>query len=163
MDDSKFTGDQKITLLSAWALIKPELDIHGRNLYLLLYREYPRFKPFFDFCTDGICTIKHVRGREMEAHSIQVFRILGQLIEEGLRDSEIFENTLRAIALAHADTGVTGADVREFGGVLLSYLVDALGPQASNSLTVAFEKLVDLVGESFDFLYLARERLNFVL
>ncbi|XP_055644287.1 extracellular globin-E1-like [Toxorhynchites rutilus septentrionalis] len=149
MDETGLTGKQKVTLLSTWALMKQDLDLHGRNLLLLLFSEHPNFLPYFNFSTDSHST-SLADNQALFAHSMNVILALGALIEHGLKCPKMFQCLLAKLAKNHHRRGVTGGDVKLFGKIMVRYFGEVLGRQAADTLPSAFGTLIDKAAEAFD-------------
>ncbi|EDS34613.1 globin 2 [Culex quinquefasciatus] len=149
MDETGLTGKQKITLLSAWGLIKQDLDLHGRNIMLLIFREHPHFIPYFDFSADPNNTSLS-ENRALQAHSLNLIMALGALIEYGLKTPKMFECTLAKLVKNHKTRRVTSQDVKMFGEVILMYFAQVLGRQSASSLPTAFNRLIEQIAEAFE-------------
>ncbi|XP_055550794.1 uncharacterized protein LOC129733186 [Wyeomyia smithii] len=149
MDETGLTGKQKITLLSAWSLIKQDLDLHARNVLLFLFKENPQFLTYFDFSTDS-STTNLAENQALFAHSLNVILGLGSLIEYGLSCPKMFLCTLTKLARNHKARSVTGTDAKLFGKVITDYFMDVLDQQGASSLPGAFEMLFEKIAEAFD-------------
>ncbi|EAT43553.1 AAEL005034-PA [Aedes aegypti] len=148
MDESGLTGKQKITLLSAWGLLKQESSLHGRNMMFLLFREHPRYLPYFDFSSDSTNS-NLADNKSFHLHAVNVMGAIGTLIECGLNDPEVFRKKLFHLVEVHKARGVTPLDVQLFSEIITDYLVEVLGRQAANSLADALGKLFDQFAEAF--------------
>ncbi|XP_053692390.1 uncharacterized protein LOC128740847 [Sabethes cyaneus] len=149
MDETGLSGKQKITLLSAWSLIKQDLDLHCRNILLLFFKEHPHFLPYFDFSTDS-STANLSENQALFAHSMNVINGLGSLIEYGLGCPKMFLCLLTKMAKNHKARSVTGEDIKLFGKVIMNYFMDVLERQAASSLPEAFEVFFEKIAEAFD-------------
>uniref|UniRef100_A0A182QXV6 Globin domain-containing protein n=1 Tax=Anopheles farauti TaxID=69004 RepID=A0A182QXV6_9DIPT len=148
MDATGLTAQEKITLFSAWGLIRKDLDIHGRNMLLLLFHKYPHYVSYFDF-TDDASAQTLVDNKSLYSQSIHVIKTFGSLIEYGLKDPALFNETLKKITRIHAERNVYGKDILTIGDVLLNYLAQVLGRQVSDALPDAFRKLFVTIAGRF--------------
>ncbi|EAL39570.1 myoglobin-like [Anopheles arabiensis] len=148
MDQTGLTASEKITLFSAWGLIRKDLDVHGRNVLLLLFHKHPRYIAYFDF-TDDPNAQSLVDNKSLYDQAIHVFKAVGALIEYGFKDPVLFDATLRKITRRHKDRPVYTEDILTIGEVLLNYLEQALGRQMSDSLPDAFWKLFQTIAGRF--------------
>nr|XP_029716944.1 LOW QUALITY PROTEIN: globin-like [Aedes albopictus] len=148
MDESGLTGKQKITLLSAWGLLKQESLLHGRNMMFLLFREHPHFLPYFDFSADPAGS-NLADNKGFHLHALNVMNMVGTLVECVINDPEMFRKKIFHLVEIHQARGVTALDVQLFSEIVVDYLVEALGRQAANSLAEAFGKLFDQFAEAF--------------
>uniref|UniRef100_A0A182IKD4 Globin domain-containing protein n=1 Tax=Anopheles atroparvus TaxID=41427 RepID=A0A182IKD4_ANOAO len=148
VDSTGLTAVEKITLFSAWALIRKDLDIHGRNMLLLLFDQHPHYVGYFDF-TDDTTAHSLVDNKSLFGQAIHVIKSFGSLIEYGLKDPALFDETLKKISRLHEGRNVFGSDVLVIGDVLLNYLAQVLGSQASAMLPDAFRKLFVTIATRF--------------
>ncbi|XP_049281533.1 myoglobin-like [Anopheles funestus] len=148
MDSTGLSATEKITLFSAWGLIRKELDVHGRNMLLLLFHKYPHYVSYFDF-TDDPNAQSLVDNKSLFSQSIHVIKAFGSLIEYGLKDPDLFNETLKKITRIHEQRNVYSKDILTIGEVLLDYLAQVLGRQVSDSLPDAFRKLFATIASRF--------------
>uniref|UniRef100_A0A182PAQ7 Globin domain-containing protein n=1 Tax=Anopheles epiroticus TaxID=199890 RepID=A0A182PAQ7_9DIPT len=148
MDPTGLTSAEKITLFSAWGLIRKDLDVHGRNVLLLLFHKHPHYISYFDF-TDDPAAQSLVDNKSLYNQAIHVFKAFGSLIEYGFKDPVLFDETLKKITRRHKDRKVYSEDILTIGDVLLNYLAQALGRQVSDSLPDAFWKLFRTIAGRF--------------
>ncbi|KFB39084.1 hypothetical protein ZHAS_00006409 [Anopheles sinensis] len=130
------------------ALIRKDLDVHGRNMLLLLFHKHPHYVGYFDF-TDDTAAQTLVDNKSLFGQAIHVIKTFGSLIEYGLKDPALFDETLKKITRLHEGRNVFGSDVLIIGDVLLSYLGQVLGTQASDLLPAAFRKLFATIAARF--------------
>uniref|UniRef100_A0A182NES7 Globin domain-containing protein n=1 Tax=Anopheles dirus TaxID=7168 RepID=A0A182NES7_9DIPT len=148
MDATGLTAQEKITLFSAWGLIRKDLDVHGRNMLLLLFHKHPHYISYFDF-TDDATAHSLVDNKSLYSQSIHIIKTFGSLIEYGLKDPALFNETLKKITRIHAERNVYAKDILTIGDVLLNYLAQVLGRQVSDSLPDAFRKLFVTIAGRF--------------
>ncbi|XP_058453707.1 myoglobin-like [Malaya genurostris] len=149
MDETGLTGKQKITLLSMWGLLKQDLDVHGRNVLLTLFKEHPEFLTYFDFSADRSSS-NLADNQALFSHSLNMINGFGALIEFGLNSPKMFQCSLTKLARNHKWRMVSGADVRLFGNVMLDYYMEVLDRQAANDLPDAFGRLMNIIADAFD-------------
>ncbi|XP_053677711.1 myoglobin-like [Anopheles nili] len=148
VDSTGLTAVEKITLFSAWGLIRKDLDVHGRNTLLLLFHQYPHYVSYFDF-TDDQTAQSLLDNKALYNHSIHIIKAFGSLIEYGLKDPALFNETLRKLLRIHEKRNVYSKDILTIGEVLLNYLAQVLGRQVSDSLPDAFRKLFGTIAAKF--------------
>uniref|UniRef100_A0A182Y9Z7 Globin domain-containing protein n=1 Tax=Anopheles stephensi TaxID=30069 RepID=A0A182Y9Z7_ANOST len=148
MDSTGLSASEKITLFSAWGLIRKDLEVHGRNMLLLLFHKHPHYVSYFDF-TDDPAAQSLVDNKSLFNQSIHVIKAFGSLIEYGLKDPDLFNETLKKITRNHQHRNVYSSDVLTIGEVLLDYLAQVLGRQVSDSLPDAFRKLFATIASRF--------------
>ncbi|XP_053661762.1 myoglobin-like [Anopheles marshallii] len=148
MDSTGLSASEKITLFSAWGLIRKDLDVHGRNMLLLLFHKYPHYVSYFDF-TDDPTAQSLVDNKSLYAQSIHVIKAFGSLIEYGLKDPALFHETLKKITRLHEQRNVYSKDILIIGEVLLDYVAQVLGRQVADSLPDAFRKLFATIASRF--------------
>ncbi|XP_049548390.1 myoglobin-like [Anopheles darlingi] len=147
-DSTGLSAVEKISLFSAWGLIRKDLDVHGRNILLLLFQKYPHYTDYFDF-TDDTKADSLVDNKSLFAQSIHIVKAFGSLIEYGLKDPRLFHETLKRIARWHEQRNVYGCDVLLIGEVMLTYLTQTLGRQTPAMLGEAFQKLFQTIAYRF--------------
>ncbi|XP_052864495.1 myoglobin-like [Anopheles cruzii] len=145
-DPTGLSGVDKITLFSAWGLIRKDLDIHGRNILLLLFQQHPEYLAYFDF-SDDTTALSLVDNKSLFSQSILAIKTFGALIEYGLEDAVLFHETLRKVGRWHGN--IQARDVLIIGNVLLAYLKQALGRQAPTTLDEAFRNLFVTISNRF--------------
>lgn len=90
-------------------------------------------------------------NKMFHTHALNVIQAVGMLIEDGLKDPQVFQNSLIQLVGVHKNRGVTAVDIQLFSEIITGYLIEVLGRQATNSLPDALGKLFDQFAEAFEY------------
>lgn len=84
----------------------------------------------------------------LHEHSLAVFQSLSLLIEKGFNDVSVYENHLCYLAKVHPN--IFGNDVKNVIDIIVTYLLETLAKQRTNTLDTALTAFFDGVCRAFD-------------
>lgn len=120
LDILNLTLPQKTVLLAIWGLLKKNIDLHAKAIFLIFFEDYPQYLEKFD----PLKSETHVLAdnRFLHKHAIYVLNSLGTLIEFGLNDILLFDCTLVRIARNHKSRNISKEDVQVCHATLSMYI-----------------------------------------
>lgn len=104
------TMPQKTALLAIWGILKKNIDLHAKAIFVMFFEDYPQYLEnfnFFEFDTPVLAD-----NRFLHKHAVYVLNSLGTLIEFGLKDVLLFDCTLVRISRKHKSRDISKEDVQ---------------------------------------------------
>lgn len=125
---------QKTSLISAWMLIKSNLQSHARNIFAHFFEQHPEYLRLFD-------------NEALHSHSESVLQLLNALIEDGLQDDEVFDCIMAEIVKRHEH--ITRKDVVKLNEIISEYVLKVLKRHMTRTLREAAEKFFLMIESKF--------------
>ncbi|XP_058466270.1 uncharacterized protein LOC131439364 [Malaya genurostris] len=148
-DETGLTKSQKVALIGAWSIIKKDILVHGRNIFVRFFEEYPNYLHYFDFSQDSEAT-EMIDNKSLHAHSLNVMLFFGILIDYGLENPVMFKCSLQKIIRNHKRRGITTTDVEVLCEVVKKYCLQTLEHHRSKTLDEALNIFLQNIALSFD-------------
>lgn len=120
---------QVTSLQSAWCLFKGNVAEHARNIFATFYEQNPDYLKYFD----------SLGNAAMHQHTEHVLESIGDLIERGLKDKEIYNRSLYEIVKVHH--GVTQKEINKLHEIIRKEFLH----QIKNHKTKTLEQALDLL------------------
>lgn len=125
---------QKTSLISAWMLIKSNLQSHARNIFAHFFEQHPEYLRLFD-------------NEALHSHSESVLQLLNALIEDGLQDDEVFDCIMAEIVKRHEH--ITRKDVMKLNEIISEYVLKVLKRHMTRTLREAVDKFFLMIESKF--------------
>ncbi|KAK6177778.1 hypothetical protein SNE40_015812 [Patella caerulea] len=142
----KVTGLSKreqLAITSSWDLIKVNAKENGVELFIRLFKAYPKSQDFFE----------HFKGKDPESlrkktmlrvHGTTVMHALNSMVES-IDDPECLIGLLERNALSHYPRGIRIQHYQELWIVFINLLKDALGSKCTPETVAAWEKALKVI------------------
>lgn len=141
-DSTGLSEGQKTALKTAWTLIKDNSGDHAGKIFAKFFEQNPEYLRFFF----------NLGNDAMHQHAEKVLLSLGTLIEDGLREPEMFNQELQRIAKFHQN--LCRQDVVKLNAVIKDHLLAHLAKHKTktfeDALNLFFTKIEDKFEDSFD-------------
>ncbi|XP_058830366.1 myoglobin [Topomyia yanbarensis] len=148
-DDTGLTKAQKVALVGAWSVIKRDIVVHGRNIFVRFFEEHPNYLKYFDFSQDSEAT-EMKDNKSLHAHVLNVMQFLGILIEYGLENPVMFKCSLSKMVRNHKRRGIGRTDIEALSDAIRKYCLQALENHRSKTLDEALSKFMELIMVGFE-------------
>lgn len=91
-------------------------------------------------------------NKALHAHTILVFTTIGNLIDEGLKDSELFHYFLQKIVRNHRVRSLPfhSSDIKKLTDVMIEYIGRELSQQKTATLDSALRTFFNTITDAFD-------------
>lgn len=127
---------EKTSLITAWMLIKPNLQTHARNIFAHFYEVNPQYLHLFNM-------------ESLHSHSEFVLQFLTSLIDDGLNnDCEVFDCIMEEIVKHHRHN-ITRQDVEKLNEIINDYVLKVLKRHMTRTLREAIEKFLLMIESKF--------------
>lgn len=137
-DSTGLSKAQQTALTTAWSLFKDNLSDHARNIFAKFYEENPEYlRLFYDLGNDA-----------MHQHTEDVLQWLGTMVDDGLKDPEMFDRDLRQIAKFHHN--LIRADVIKLNKIIKNYMLRQLEKHKSKTLEDALDAFLVQIELKFE-------------
>lgn len=105
--------DEQIQLLNdSWLLVESNFELHGRQIFLIFFEDYPEYLAHFDFRAGFTENLKE--NKMLGAHVINVMNSIGSLIKYGTRDDLLMFCSLTRIVQKHTNIKAKDVEVTDF-------------------------------------------------
>lgn len=138
VDSTGLSEAQKTALMTAWTLIKGSLSDHARNIFASFYEKNPEYLRLFD-----------EKGNDaLHKHTEDALQSINVLIDEGLKDPEIFDCELFRLMKSHRNLGRN--DVSKLNKVIKDYILTVLERHKSMTLEDALDVFLSKILSKFE-------------
>lgn len=144
---SKFSGDsdptglsesQKTALIAAWSLISPNLYDLSMNIFAKFYDSNPEYLSLFYALGNDV----------MHQHTEDVLLMFTDIIDKGLRDPEVFNESLKQVQNSHRR--ISRDDVRKLHQVIKKFFLEQIAPHKTKTLEDAIDILMTKIELRFE-------------
>ena len=130
----RMNAAQKTSLISAWMLIKSNLQSHARNIFAHFFEQHPEYLRLFD-------------NEALHTHSESVLQLFTDLIDDGLQNAEVFDCIMEEIVKRHEH--ITRKDVMKLNEIISEYVQKVLKRHMTRTLREAVEKFFIMIESKF--------------
>ena len=130
----RMNAAQKTSLISAWMLIKSNLQSHARNIFAHFFEQHPEYLRLFD-------------NEALHTHSESVLQLFTDLIDNGLQNAEVFDCIMEEIVKRHEH--ITRKDVMKLNEIISEYVQKVLKRHMTRTLREAVEKFFIMIESKF--------------
>lgn len=130
----RMNAAQKTSLITAWMLIKTNLQSHARNIFAHFFELNPDYLRLFD-------------NNTLHSHSESVLQLLTALIDDGLQNAEVFDCIIEEIVKRHEH--ISRQDVMKLNEIINGYVLNVLKRHMTRTLREAIENLFVMIESRF--------------
>ncbi|XP_064107359.1 globin-like [Macrobrachium nipponense] len=142
----------RTAMIRTWDLVRPDMQTHGINFFIKLFREEPviqsRFKGFQNKTEEQLRT-----NRRLAAHASTVLHAITLLVDN-LDDVSTLVELLKTTGENHCKRGIPKGDFELLAPVLVNFLKTSLGsawsPLAEEAWTKAFKVINAVIISAYD-------------
>ena len=137
IDSTGMSDSQKTALIGAWSIFSENLYDHSTNI----------FSRFYD---ENIEYLRHwyILGNDvMHQHSENVLHFFNGLIVSGLRDSEVFDESLHNFGKFHKS--ISKSDIEKLNKAIKDYFLDQVKKHKTKTLEEAINILMEKIESKF--------------
>lgn len=137
LENPELNAAQRLGLLQAWMLIRPELQNHTVNIFAKFYDRHRNYLGYFQ---DQL---------RLHQHTDKVLEIYTSLIDYGLQDLDHFYTTMSKVSQKH-QTILNRCDVIKLNEILKEYIFKFIGCQMTKTIQEALDIFLSNVESYFE-------------